>query len=342
MWSINNLKLLDLFLTVVIIELKEFNAMIDKSKFLFWARTRLGDHVEAGPEIKFNSLWREDKGHHLSCNIEGGKKKLKYGVFQCWKSNKKGTIVKLVMDVDKCNFIEALYKLGINEGPRPVEFFEEEIVEPEKELGENLFTFLDMPEGVVHYSKCNTFWKNVAKQYILERCISPDFFYVGIDGRYKGRLVIPYYDKNKNIIYFNGRTVFNSKLRYLGPPKECGVGKSDVIFMYEWFNSNDKIYLCEGEFDAISLNKSNLKGCAVGGKFVSIKQASVLANKRICLAFDNDDAGQSSIETSKKMLEKFGCQVTKVCPPDSIKDWNEFLVKHGPDMVQAYIERAEE
>ena len=80
--------------------------MIDKSKFIFWARTRLGEHVESGSEIKFNSLWCEDKGHHLSCNIEGGKKKVKYGVYQCWKSNKKGTIVKLVMDVDKCNFVE--------------------------------------------------------------------------------------------------------------------------------------------------------------------------------------------------------------------------------------------
>ena len=315
--------------------------MIDKTKFIIWAKPKLGEPIESGKEIRFNSIWTDDKGHHLYCNCEGGKKKLKYGAYQCWKSNKKGTLVKLVMDVDKCSFNDALYKLGLNNSSRPIEEIEQEVYDTPAEIDENMFITLPLPEGVIPYDKCNNFWKTLAKRYILERGIPPEFFYVGIDGRYKARLVIPYYDQNKNIIYYNGRTMINSKLRYLGPPKECGVGKSDVLFLYEWFNNNEKLYLCEGEFDSISLNKSGLKGCAVGGKFISLKQATVIANRRICLAFDNYEAGQNSIDTCKKILEKFGCQITKVCPPDTIKDWNEFLVKYGPLVVKTYIQRSE-
>ena len=47
------------------------------------------------------------------------------------------------------------------------------------------------------------------------------------------------------------------------------------------------------------------------------------------------------MDTSKKILERFGCQVTKVCPPPSIKDWNEFLVKYGPLVLKTYIQRSE-
>jgi hypothetical protein len=315
--------------------------MIDKNKFILWAKSRLGEFIESGPEIRFNSYWCEDKNHHLYCNPNGGKKKLQYGVYRCWKSEKKGTLVKLVMDVDNCSFPDALNKLGLSSTGRPIETFESEDFEPVKELQENLFISLELPADVISYSSCNEFWKRLTKQYVMPRCFDPEFFFVGVNGRYKGRIIIPYYDDKKNIIYYNGRTMINSKLRYLGPPKECGVGKSDVVFMQDWPKQNEKIYLCEGEFDSMSLNKSGLKGCAVGGKFVSLKQASILANKKICLAFDNDDAGQSACDSSKNILEKFGCTVTKVCPPTNIKDWNEFLVKYGPLVVKAYILRSE-
>ena len=81
--------------------------------------------------------------------------------------------------------------------------------------------------------------------------------------------------------------------------------------------------------------------CAVGGKYISVKQATVLANKEICLSFDNDEAGKSSVENSFKLLKSFGCQVTKVCPPLDIKDWNEFLVKFDKNMLYQYIKLAE-
>ena len=82
-----------------------------------------------------------------------------------------------------------------------------------------------------------------------------------MDGRYKGRIIIPYYDKIGNLIYFNGRHLGNSKCKYLGPPKDIGVGKEDVVFMAgKWPETGSIIYLCEGEFNAISLREAELNG----------------------------------------------------------------------------------
>lgn len=316
--------------------------MIDKNKFLDWAKQKLGNYIESEPEIRFKSIWCEDKGHHLYCNIYGGKNKIPFGVYQCWKSNKKGTLIKLIMELDKCSYNDALYTLGLKNGPRPIEEMSYDDENQIFDLPDDSFQVLSMPLGIVKYQEASEYWKTITANYLTSRCINPEFFYIGIDGRYKNRVIIPYYDEKGNLIYYNGRSLFNNKLRYLGPTKDIGVGKSDVIFMYKWFSQNDKIYLCEGEFDSISLNNSGLIGCAVGGKFVSIKQATILANKRVCLAFDNDDAGKDAIISSKKMLQSFGCTVSTVCPPDTIKDWNEFICKYGQLMVNAYIQKSEE
>ena len=160
-----------------------------------------------------------------------------------------------------------------------------------------------------------------SKEYLTSRNINPDIFYVGIDGRMKNRVIIPYKNRKGDWIYYNGRALFENKLRYLGPPKEeHDIGKADVIFFPKWFEIGQKIYICEGEFDCLSICSDSLLGCAIGGKFVSIKQASVLSSKQICLAFDNDEAGKTSIENSAKTLKSFGCQVSFVHPPLDIKD----------------------
>ena len=35
----------------------------------------------------------------------------------------------------------------------------------------------------------------------------------------------------KSLIYFNSRALYETNLRYLGPPKEIGVGKEEVLFL---------------------------------------------------------------------------------------------------------------
>lgn len=312
--------------------------MIDENIFIDWAKQKIGNPIIKGDQLIFNSPFCEDSKHHLYCNL----KKYWKGVYNCFKSNNKGTVVALVMKVENCNYDKALQILGIKQN----KFFEKFDIEiggvDIDALNQDEFRTIQPPSYIVELNQAPLWLKNKATEYLVSRNMNPDFFCIGIDDRMKNRIIIPYKNRNADWIYYNGRALFESKLRYLGPPKdEHDIGKSDVIFFPKWFSKNQKIYVCEGEFDCLSICHDDIIACAIGGKFVSVKQASILSNKKICLAFDNDVAGKMAIDSSAKLLKSFGCEVTFVHPPQDIKDWNEFLIKYGKDILNAYIKMAE-
>ena len=166
-----------------------------------------------------------------------------------------------------------------------------------------------------------------------------------VDGKYKGRIIIPYFNMHGDIIYWNSRHMNpNAKLRYLGPPKDCGVGKEDVIYMAgNWPSKGSLVHICEGEFNAMSLNISELSAAACGGKNMSEKQAVMLAEYKVVVCLDRDVAGASG---TGKMINMLGLakslnvkdKLMYVRPPDKYNDWNEMLVDCGPIIVNRWIE----
>ena len=206
--------------------------MIDQNLFIRWADQKIGQAIIKGDQIRFNSPFCEDTKHHLYCNI----KKFWKGVYNCFKSNNKGTVVSLVMKVENCNYDQALSILGIKQN----KFFEKFEIEAEGTDIENLiqeeFVVLKIPENIVPINDASFWLRTKAKEYLASRNINSDIFYVGIDGRMKNRVIIPYKNRRGDWIYYNGRALFENKLRYLGPPKEeHDIGKADVIFFPNWF-----------------------------------------------------------------------------------------------------------
>lgn len=330
---------------------------INYEKFLSWAESRFGDIRISGDEIKVNSIFEEDYKHKMSCNPRGGKFNLEYGVFHCWKSNKGGSLPKLVMLVDKCSYDEALDKLGGHDAEladlerRLEEFMSnrtsstiEEITQPEIPSG---FKF---PEGTfpIKSLAADNLWRIEAEQYLLGRKLNPEEYFLCLEGDYKNRVIIPYYNANKELIYWNGRYLAESKKipKYLGPHKDCGVGKSDVIYMAgNWPKENVRLHITEGEFDAKSLHIAGLHGAALGGKEIEEKQIEMIRPYIPVLCFDTDlnqkvDAGGNAILAIGDTLRSKGFhEIYYVRPPEKFKDWNKMLVDVGPKVIVAYIKQ---
>jgi DNA primase len=168
-------------------------------------------------------------------------------------------------------------------------------------------------------------------------------------GKYSNRIIIPYYGPNGNLIYWNSRDMATeSKLRYMGPDsEEVGVGKGDVIYMESWPKSG-KVYLTEGEFDAMSLTKSGLHGGACGGKALTDKQLELLRPYSICICFDTDKSGETALnKIGDKLISSGIREVSYVRPPVDSKnpqkkmDWNKMLVELGERIVELYISTQE-
>jgi len=324
---------------------------ISFKNFEKWAKKKFGDqNVKIqGKEIRIHSIFETgDDDFHLWCSPSGGKKKRKNGTYHCFKTDKKGSLVKLVMIVEGCDRDEAVAKLHGHTSIREIErqlvaFFAEQDQQQQVETPKSN---IKLPEHCYLISDLgtNNWWRKKAEEYLNKRKIPIRGLYICMDGRYKGRIIIPYYDKIGNLIYFNGRHLGNSKCKYLGPPKDIGVGKEDVVFMAgKWPETGSIIYLCEGEFNAISLREAELNGAACGGKNMSEKQAMLLSDYRVVLCLDRDKAGAAgtakmssmitALETAKKTTEK----LLYVIPPQGYNDWNEFLVKNSLPLLHHYL-----
>lgn len=321
----------------------------DFEKFLNWAEDRFGEVVVRGDEIKVNSIFCEDFKHHLWCNPYGGKKGRENGVFRCWKTDQRGSLVTLVMMVDKCSYEEALEVISgeaatLAELEKQVEEMfskktkppELPVAAPEPGLSLPPYTYLisDLPSS--------SFYRSKAETYLNNRKIPIDNLYVCSDGDYRNRIIIPYFNQDRKLIYFNGRYIGESKTKYLFPNKnECGLEKGNLIYFPKWPAKGERLYLTEGEFDAITLNLCGLISGACGGKSLTPEQIEILRNYQITLALDNDAAGKS-IYTAQFGLADILCEnslknINYVLPPPGFKDWNEVLKKHSRAVLRSYI-----
>lgn len=332
---------------------------VDFDTFLEWANDRFGSfnvkvrHTAHGTEICTHSPWSEedigktDRKFKLWMNTEGGKHNVAEGTYRCWLTDQSGTLVDLMAKWDGISYEEAEEILcGVSSlrtlEQKVHEFFgnhEEatmaEMPTTEKSSGMVLpeYSFLidDLSPG--------NFMGIRARQYLRNRKIPTKGLYVCTDGDYKNRIIIPYYNKDEELIWYNARTMSNKDyvLRYMKPPE----GDQDqVIYMTKWPHAGTTIYIMEGELDAITLDLCGFIGCAVGGKYISDTQAQLIRDYKIVLAFDADEAGlEALVNVGNGLLEKGITDLMYVRPPKVYKDWNKLLVERNEQTIKAYIDR---
>jgi len=315
---------------------------VDFESFLSWAEDRFDHVVAKGSEVKLNSIFTDDYKNKMWCSPHGGKYHREDGVYHCWKTDKRGTLVGLVMEVDGCTYGEAK---DILSGKLPLCVLEKKLDEyfaKQEEKTEKQEITLRLPDHCYSIHSLSNINKMEVQYYLDQRKLPADGLMYCTYGTYANRVVIPYYGRDGKLIYFNSRHIGKSTLKYLGPPKEVGVGKGDVLYARKWPKKGSKIYLTEGEFDALSLTVCGLNGIACGGKFISDKQIELIKDYDICLAFDGDSAGlMGMISIGNKLMAKQIRKITYARPPQGIKDWNKMLVTLKPEILVEWINQQE-
>ncbi len=318
---------------------------IDYTIFWEWACEHFGEDncYQSGEEVCINSPFVTDSGHHLWCNPNKG-------VYHCWKSNECGTIINLIMEREGCSFPEAQEILG---GDRILHKLEEKIAAffvKNKEIIVKKSS-LELPPNTFKITSLATDnrLRKLATTYLSSRCIPIDGLYVCGLGKYADRIIIPYYDKDGNLIYFNGRDMTGKqKLRYRGPEKEVGIGKSEVIWMKEWPKDGTMIYLTEGEFDAMSLCQCGFNGAAIGGKQFFDKQLQLIKQYNLAICFDLDKYGLEALNKVGAFIRSMqfvrgakNDKISFVKPAKGFKDWNDMLIKLNPAIIHEYVRATE-
>jgi len=329
---------------------------IDFDTFLKWATGHFGDENIRlkGNEILTHTPFTEDRKFHLWMNPSGGKRELSGGAYRCWYTDKKGSLISLVAELDKISYEEAEELLTGTTSLRSLEkqvhdFFnsKEDIVEVVEEPKEAL----ELPPFCysIDHMSCTNSWKVKATNYLESRKIPTDGLYVCTGGDYKNRIIIPYIDIYGQLIYYNGRSMSDKKsiLRYMKPDDET-LKQTEVLYCPHWPRPGQKIYLTEGEFDTISLFVAELHSAAFGGKSMSQSQIEQIRAYVPVLAFDNDEdnikmdtGGEALIENGNKLLECGFREIYYVRPPRGFKDWNALLQAKNPATIREYIKKYE-
>lgn len=221
---------------------------------------------------------------------------------------------------------------------RKLDYFEKEYsFEPVlQSLDENK---VNLPESYKLITNAHCFIGDLAQKQMIKRGFKiRDLALLGVGyctkGKYKNRIIIPYYENGK-LVYFNARRILPEGPKFQNPTAEelGGVGKSLLIYNIDALNIFNRVYLVESAINAITLGP---QAVGLGGKVISNYQLSKIIEsqcKEIIILLD-DDAYKYSISTALKLI--FYKKVKVILMPKG-KDVNDIgrkatlkLVKQEP------------
>lgn len=158
--------------------------------------------------------------------------------------------------------------------------------------------------------------KNTAIKYCEDRLIPKhvyEKFFVATKGKYKNRLIIPYFRKDAKPSYFQARALYD----YITPKYKNRSGEKQP-YNIDFVDPSKPVFVFEGAFDSIFVENA----FSLGGVHVNDEIKKRFDKNGLYFIFDNDTAGRAS---HRKMLEQ-GYHVF---------NWEKFLKDN--DIVSAKI-----
>jgi predicted RNA-binding Zn-ribbon protein involved in translation (DUF1610 family) len=190
-----------------------------------------------------------------------------------------------------------------------------------------------------HYAKVYVESRNIPEGFHSELYFAEDFkgFVDSLQIEKEGlkendpRLVIPFYDADKNLIAFQGRALGESKLRYITVKLSDDNSK---VFGLDRINQEETIYVVEGPIDSMFLEN------AVATADSNLSSISKLFDKsKVVLVYDNEPRNKDICKQIDKCIEE---HYNVVIWPEFIeeKDINDMILNgFSPDEIQDIISK---
>lgn len=222
-----------------------------------------------------------------------------------------------------------------NNYPKP-EFSEYKASKPVFKKPIELPSIHSLPEA--HFAKVYVQSRRIPEDFLSQLYYAEDFAAfiqsLGIEKelhKEDKRLVIPFYDADKNLIAVQGRSLGESKLRYITLKLHDDNHK---FFGLDRINQDEMIYVVEGPIDSMFLNNAV---ATADSNLESI--TSVYDRSKITLVFDNEPRNKEIVKKIDEAIEK---HYNVVIWPEMIeaKDINDMILEgFSPDEIQDIISK---
>ncbi|MEI0566368.1 CHC2 zinc finger domain-containing protein [Brachyspira pulli] len=318
--------------------------------------TRLGLNIDRNN--KAICPFHNDKNPSLSFNV-------KENYYHCFSCGASGDNIKLVMELLKCSFNEAIifitgndYK-ALNYNYNNKDYIKENKVilnENYSDIYNRFIDLLDNQEALLYLkNRCITKKqvienkiKNIPKEkkeqlliikellnyYSEETLIKSGILSKNKENNnlylfhYRHRLIIPYFDTDgKNINSIQGRNIDREEIK---PKYLFNKNAKDSIYNIHKLSDVKDLIICEGVIDALSLERLGYCAIALAGvsKVNLLEKYDILKQYNIYSFSDNDSAGKKLIKDIYNIDNYKGSFIIKsFTNNENIKDINELLIK---------------
>lgn len=137
--------------------------------------------------------------------------------------------------------------------------------------------------------KSNNKLSQIAKNYCEKRQIPEEFwskFYVSIGGKYKNRMIIPFYNRDGSIYYYQARDLVGLTPKYLNRK----TNRDSAIYGIDFVNKNEPVIVTEGPIDSMFIEN----GIATLGLSITDEVREQLDSLKCHYLFDNDEPGKQA------------------------------------------------
>lgn len=293
------------------------------------------------------------------------------GIFRCFGCNVAGDVFKFVMLVENISWIEAVKKLAQKSGITINDTFTEKISVSEKT---KLFEILENASKFYHRYFLESNAASYAREYTKQRGITQDSikkFMIGYapkgkileSAQKKGyayevlakaglvtktdsgtvfeymsdRLVFPIFDVQGRVVAFGGRTLADSKAKYLNTPETIIYSKSANLYgLFQALpdiRKDKSIVLVEGYMDVVLSQQYGVSGAVAPlGTAFTQQQAKLVSrySENTILLFDSDNAGRSATQRALEICAENDIAVKTASLPEGV-DPDEYLLSNGKD-----------
>ena len=250
--------------------------------------------------------------------------------FKCHNCGVGQSVGNLIKDLDPFlhkQYIMERYRAGERKSKTPEFKFETPTFKP-KETSIDLSSIESLPKE--HYARVYCESREIPQQFMDKIFYAEDFKewalsvcqvdYSNLMGK-EPRLVIPFFDKDNQLIGAQGRALQESKVRYVTVKVHEDAPK---VFGLERWNSDQHTYLVEGPIDSLFLPNC----LAMAGADMS--DLSILDKDKTTLIFDNE---QRNFQIARSMIKSLQDGWKIVVWPNSItcKDINDMVLTNIRD-----------
>ena len=293
------------------------------------------------------------------------------GIFHCFGCGEGGNVIHFIMKIENMSFVEAVEKLAERANitlPKPSEKDSakhavlakerESIYEINQAAADYFYANLKDGKKAIEYLKKRGLTGADAKKFYMGHArdswdalfkhltglgysesliLKAGLIKSGDNGKYydfyRDRVMFPIFDTRNRVIGFGGRTLGDSKSKYLNSPDTPVFNKSRNLYFLNAARRSGKdfVVLVEGYMDVIALAKNGyVNTVATLGTALTTQQAKILASefKEVVICYDSDGAGRKATNKAITILREHDIAISVLNLKDK-KDPDEYINAFG-------------